>query len=166
LGYTSSSYELGAEADRQVRSRLEQRSHGIPVVFTCPAATAALRLLGVQRISVVHPPWFSEAINDQGKAYWRGAGFDVVQCTRLQPARSFTEVSGAEVFEFVSAHTPREAEAVLIAGNGLRAVGIIRALEARLQKPVLSANQVLLWEALRAVGQAKSVTRYGRLFAR
>lgn len=166
LGYTSSSYALGAEADGRVRARLEQRAKGIPVIFTCTAATTALRHLGVRRISVVHPPFWTEEANDQGAVYWRAAGFEVLQCTRMQPARSFTEVPAAEVFEFVSTHTPRAAEAVFIGGNGLRAVGAIRALEAQLHKPVLSANQVVLWEALRGVGRAASVANYGSIFAK
>jgi maleate isomerase len=166
LGYTSSSYALGAEADAQVRARLEQRAKGIPVIFTCPAATTALRHLNVRRISIVHPPWWSDASNNEGMKYWRDAGFDVLQCTRLQPRRSFTEVAAAVVFEYVNAHTPRAAEAVFIGGNGLRAVGAIRALEARLHKPVLSANQVVLWKALLPVGQTESVTRYGSIFSK
>lgn len=166
LGYTSSSYALGAEADSRVRARLEQRAKGIPVIFTCQAATTALRHLKVRRISIVHPPWWSEAANDEGMKYWGDAGFDVLQCTRLQPPRSFSEVAAAEVFEYVNAHTPRAAEAVFIGGNGLRAVGVIRALEARLHKPVLSANQVALWEALLAVGQTERVTSYGSIFSK
>lgn len=164
FAYTSSSYALGAEAERQMRARLEQRSKGVPVIPTCLAAASALQLLGVRRLSLVHPPWFSEASNDEGAAYWRGAGFEVVQSVRVQPARLFTEVPAAEVFEFVRAHTPPGADAVFIGGNGLRAVGTIRALEARLRRPVLSANQVLMWEALRAIGRTGSVRSYGRLF--
>jgi maleate isomerase len=166
FAFTSSSYALGAEAESQVRARLEQRAKGIPVILTCQAATAAFRLLGTKRISLIHPPWFSAESSDRGMAYFRAQGFDVLQCMRMEPARTFTEVAPAEVFEFVSAHTPPTAEAVFIGGNGLRAVGAIRALEARLRKPVLSANQVLLWEALRAVGQADRVTNYGTIFAR
>jgi maleate isomerase len=166
FAFTSSSYALGAEAESQVRARLEQRTKGIPVILTCQAAATALRLLGSQRISVVHPPWFNDASNDRGLAYFRAQGFDVVQCKRMEPARSFTEISSSEVFKFVSANTPRTAEAVFIGGNGLRAVGAIRALELRLRKPVLSANQVVLWEALRMVGQAEKVTNYGTIFAR
>ena len=166
LAYTSSSYALGAEADGQVRTRLEQRAKGIPVIFAAAAAMTALRQLKVRRISVIHPPWWSAESNDQGIAYWRAAGFDVLQCIRMQPARLLSEVAAAEVFEFVSAHTPSAAEAVLLGGNGLRAVGAIQALEARLRKPVLSANQVLLWEALRGVGRAERVTDYGSIFAK
>ena len=76
-----------------------------------------------------------------------------------RPARS------AELFEFVSAHTPRRAEAVFIGGNGLRSVGTIVALEANLRRPVLSANQVVLWAALREIGLATKVTNYGTIFA-
>lgn len=164
--FTSSSYALGAEADSRVRARLEERAKGIPIILTCPAATATLRSLGVRRLSVIHPPWFRDAVNDQGIAYFRAQGFDVVSCTSMQPARSFTEVAPAEVFEFASAHTPRKAEAVFIGGNGLRAVGAISALEARLRIPVLSANQVTLCEALRGIGRAESVTSYGSIFAK
>ena len=166
FAYTSSSYALGADAESSVRARLEARAKGISVILTCPAATAALRLLGARRISLIHPPWFSETVNDQGEAYFNAQGFNVVQCTRMEPARTFVEVAPAELFAFVSAHTPRTAEAVFIGGNGMRAVGAIRELEARLGIPVLSANQVLLFAALRPIGQSESVTKYGRIFAR
>jgi maleate isomerase len=165
LAYTSSSYAIGAAGDSRVRARLEARAKGIPVIFTCSAATAALQQLRVRRISVIHPPWFTEVTDHQGAAYWRAAGYEVLQCIRLQPARSFTEVAAAEVFDFVASHTPSGAEAILVGGNGLRVVGVIQALEARLRKPVLSANQVLFWNALRAVSNAPRVANYGRIFA-
>jgi maleate isomerase len=164
FAYTSSTYALGAAADRQVQARLEQRAGGVPVILTCGAAAAAVRALGATRISLVHPPWFSESSNDQGAAYWRDAGFEVVRSTRLQPNRSFTEVAPAELFEFVTTDTPSTSEAVFIGGNGLRAIGAIRALEERLRRPVLSANQVLFWAALRAVGGVEGSTAYGRIF--
>jgi maleate isomerase len=47
----------------------------------------------------------------------------------------------------------------------LRAIGTIRALEERLGKPILTANQVLFWYALRQAGVRASMTNYGRLFA-
>src|SRR5262249_3701686 len=124
----------------------------------------ALRELGAQHVSLVHPPWWTETANDQARAYWRGAGFDVVQCVRIEPLRNFTEVAPSEVVDFISARLPREAQAVFIGGNGMRAVGAIKALEARLRKPVLSANQIVLWDALRSVGQADRVTNYGGIF--
>jgi maleate cis-trans isomerase len=59
---------------------------------------------------------------------------------------------------------PREAEAVLFSGNGFRAIGAIAALEADLGRPVLRANQVAFWYALRQAGVHAPVNGYGRLF--
>ena len=162
--FTSSSYAIGAKADAEVRTRLEARTNGAPVLFTCTAATEALRVLGVRRLALVHPPWFSEDTNAQGMQYFRAQGFDVLESSRLTPSRSFQEVSPLEVYEWTSAHVPPTADAVFIGGNGLRAVGAIQRLEHKLRKPVLTANQVLLWQALRSLGVADRVTQYGKVF--
>ena len=164
LGYTSSSYALGADADEQVRARLEQRAHGVPFIFASSAANTALRELGVRKLAMFHPPWWTEKANEQGRAYWTAAGFDVLECVRVHPDPSFSEVPATEVYNFIIARMPRGAEAVFIGGNGMRAVGAVGALESRLNRPVLTANQVLLWEALRRLGHAHAITRYGRIF--
>lgn len=163
-GYTSSSYVHGAAADDALRARLEIRTDKIPVVLTAPAAAEALRLLGVQRLALIHPPWWTEDSNEKGKQYFRSKGFAVVYCARLEPARRFTEVGPAEIYEWVRANVPREADAVFIGGNGMRAIGAIEALEESLRRPVLTANQVVFWRALVVAGIATRSIRYGRLF--
>jgi maleate isomerase len=163
-GYTSSSYALGAEAEGLLRARLEKQAGGIPVILTCLAATEALRSLGTHRIALIHPPWFSEEVSAKGKDYFQNQGFEVVFCARIAPDRPFTEIPPAEVYEWVRTNVPRQAEAVFIGGNGLRAIGTIQALEESLGRPVLSANQVALWKALRIVGTTSKVVQYGRIF--
>lgn len=166
LGYTSSSYALGAEADRLIQARLQERAKGTPVIFPCTAALACLRQLRVQRIALIHPPWWTDSANEQGRAYWQAAGFDVLECYRMQPNRLLGEVAPREVFDVVVAHTPPTAQAVFIGGNGLRAVGTIEALEKKLGRPVLTANQIILWQALATIGEARRVRHYGRVFSR
>src|SRR5258708_20570307 len=58
-------------------------------------------------------------------------------------------IQPSQLYEWVRTHTPRSAEAVFIGGNGLPAIGIIKALEEDLSRPVLTANQVAFWHALR-----------------
>lgn len=164
FAFTSSSYAIGPEADAAVRTRLETYTNGAPVLLTCEAAVEALRLLGSRRLALVHPPWFSEQANEQGIEYFRRQGFDVLTSSRLSPERAFQEVSPAEVFAWTSAHVPPNVDAVFIGGNGLRAIRTIQRLERQLHRPVLTANQVLLWQALRRLGVAERVARYGRLF--
>jgi len=168
IGYafTSSSYALGAEAEGAQRTRLEKRAGGVPVVLTCIAATEALRTIGAQRIALIHPPWFTEEANAKGKDYFRNQGFEVAFCERIAPQRPFTEVPPSEVYEWARANVPPKAHAVFIGGNGLRAVGAIQALEENLRRPVLTANQVVLWGALRAVDVSSKPRQYGRLFTK
>jgi maleate isomerase len=120
--------------------------------------------MGARKLTLIHPPWFAETLNAKGKQYLDGRGFVVLFSTSLVPARAFQEVPPAEVYEWTVAHTPPESDAVFIGGNGLRAIGAIRALEEHLRKPVLTANQVLFWYALRQAGVRTSVADYGRLF--
>lgn len=162
---SSSSYFLGLEGEAAFRARLEARAQGVPVVLAAEAASQALTALDIRRVAIVHPPWFPDELNDRGGAYFRSRGFDVVSCARLAPLRKFGEVPASEVRDWIAANTPRNAEAVLVAGNGLRAVGAIAALEAMLGRPVLTANQVMLWQGLRVAGVSSGVDRYGRLFS-
>ena len=71
-----------------------------------------------------------------------------------------------QLYEWVRTHTPEDANAAFIGGNGFRAVGIINALEEHLARPVLTANQVAFWDALRLSGTRASVVGYGQIFGR
>jgi maleate isomerase len=164
--FTSSSYVLGAEADDTLRVRLEKVAAGIPVVLTCVAGLEALHVLGAHRVALIHPPWFTDDVSEKGKNYFTAQGFDVVYCGRMTPAGAFAEVPPAEVYGWVQANAPRQADAVFIGGNGLRAIGVIHALEEILSKPVLTANQVLLWQALRRLSISSQLTKYGRVFTK
>ena len=164
--FTSSSYVLGADEDSNLKARLELRANNTPVILTCRAATDAFRMLSVNKIALIHPPWFSEEINASANDYFRGLGFEIIFCARMRPDRAFTEVSPQEVYNWIKSNAPREAEAIFVGGNGLRAVGAIHSLEEDLGKPVLTANQVLLWSALRLVSANSTVVNYGEIFAR
>jgi maleate isomerase len=164
--FTSSSYVLGAQGDDELRARLEKRAGGIPVIFSCGAAVEAFRLLTSRRVALVHPPWFAEDISRKGMEYFRTRGMEVVYCDHMTPTRPFTEVPPAEVYEWVRTKAPRQAEAIFIGGNGLRAIGVIHALEETLHRPVLTANQVLFWEALKKLNVGSRPDGYGLLFSR
>jgi maleate isomerase len=162
--FTSSSYVLGTTGDEALRTRLERVAAGVPVILAAEAASAALHAVNAHRVAIIHPPWFSEETNDRGRAYFQGQGFAVVSCARVLPLRDFQEVPPVELHHWAATTVLKEAEAVLIAGNGLRAVGVINALEKTLNRPVLTANQVILWGALSRIERPPQVTEFGRLF--
>ena len=163
IGFTSSSYVTGADAERDLVERLQSRSSGRHVVATCAAAVDALRRLGADRIAVVDPPWFDEELDRLGAEYFSSQGFDVVfHAPRGLPSNQ-RSINPPELYDWVLAHTPASAQAEFVGGNGFRSVGVIAALEEELERPVVTANQVLLWGMLRAVRSRVAPRGYGRL---
>jgi maleate isomerase len=61
FGFTSSSFMRCAADDAALKSRLETRTRGIPVVITCAAAATAMAALSAKRVALISPPWFSPA---------------------------------------------------------------------------------------------------------
>lgn len=166
-GFTSSAYVIGVAGEAEMVARLERRTRGIPVVAACGAAVEGLRVLGARRVALVDPPWFDTELNGLGRRYYESAGFQVVYSAPCGLPSDQTKVTPADLHAWVSEHvTTADADAVVIGGNGFRAVGAIAALEEDLGRPVVTANQALLWAALRAAdADPASTSDYGRLFS-
>ena len=162
--FTSSSYVRGAADDAKLKERLERRTRGIPVVIPCAAAVTALIALGVTRLALISPPWFSAEMDQQGVRYFQSQGFEVVHSGPAGLPSDQQAIQPSDLYEWVRTHTPQSAEAVFIGGNGLRSVGIIKALEENLDRPVLTANQVAFWQAVALSGSREPVVGYGRIF--
>jgi len=164
FGFTSSSYVRGADDDAKLKSRLETRTRGIPVVVPCAAAVAAMMALEVTRVGLISPPWFSPEMNQQGARYFRSQGFEVVYSAPAGLPSDQQAIQPSELYEWICKHMPNTAEAVFIGGNGFRAIGVIEALEKNINRPVLTANQVAFWQALALSGSREPVLGYGRIF--
>jgi maleate isomerase len=164
--FTSTCY-LGHDGDDDtLRARLEHRTGTLRVVTTCTAAVHAIRSLDVERIALIHPPWISGELNAMGAAYFRRQGLDVVFASPAVLAGGQHDIRPGDVYEWARANVPDDADAIFFGGNGFRVVGAIERLERDLQRPVLSANQALLWAALQVAGvTAAPITGYGQLLA-
>src|SRR5258708_3606173 len=165
FGFTSSAYVIGGEGEAEMLARLGQRTRGIPVVATCAATVAALHVLGARRVALFSPPWFHAALDTLGRGYYESAGYEVVHSGPCDLPSDQRRIAPSQLYAWVCEHTPRDAEAVVIGGNGFRAVGVISALERRLERAVVPATQAVLWSALTAAGaDPTAVTDFGRLF--
>jgi maleate isomerase len=164
-GFTSSAYVIGVEGEAEMIARLERRTRGIPVVAACGATVEGLRVLGARRIALIDPPWFDAELNGLGRRYYESAGFEVVHSAPCGLPSDQAKITPAALHAWVSEYVSTDADAIVIGGNGFRTVGAIAVLEEDLGRPVLTANQALLWAALRVADEdPDSVTEYGRLF--
>ena len=159
---TTSGYALGHGAETALLERLRGLC-GVPVVSSSTSAVDALRAHGARRVTLVHPPWFDDESDEQGARYFRDQGFavNVAKMTDLpaDPAR----VRAEDVVDPVSRLVDDDADAMFFAGNGFRAAAAIDELELRTGRPVLQANQVLLWSVLAATNTRWDLAGYGRL---
>jgi maleate isomerase len=165
FGFTSSSYVRGAADDAKLKSRLEARTRGIPVVIPCAAAAIALAVLSTKQVALISPPWFSVEMAQQGVRYFQSQGFEIAYSAPADLPSDQQAIQPEQLYDWVRSHVPKNAEAVFIGGNGFRAIGVIKALEDRLSRPILTANQVAFWCALRLSGTRAAVVNYGRIFA-
>lgn len=133
---------------------------------TCASAVLALHHLDSEKLALIHPPWMSDELTQMGAAWFRHQGIDVVHASSAELLGGQFDLHPGQLYEWARRNFPDSAEAVFFGGNGMGAVGVIEVLEEDLGRPVLTANQVLLWQALRVAGANVAVERYGRLFSR
>jgi maleate isomerase len=164
-GFTSSAYKLGVRGEAEFTARVEQYTRGIPLASTCASAVDGLRALGISRIALVNPPWFDDALDTLGARYFADQGFDVVHHAPCGLPSSQSDITPQALFDWITEHVlPARPEGVFVGGNGLRAVGIIDALEQAHGIPILTANQALLWRVLHLAKAPTRIPGYGRLF--
>jgi len=160
LAHTGASYVNGFANEQALVDQLAGLS-GTVAITAARAISAALRHLGIKRLALGTP--YPEAISAQGKAYWEGAGFEIVGYHRLTDVKDIYAESEERAYLLARQADTRDAEAVLLSGTGLPTVAVLEMLERDLGKPVISSNQACLWQALRMAGVRGAISGFGRL---
>lgn len=165
IGYasTTTAYVIGYDAEIALMAQLAQHT-GLPIASTCAAALSALRVLDIERVALIGAPWFEPAYNRLGAAYFSGQGIAVVGSASAGLVKDPDAIEPVAVHDWVVEHVDDAAQAVFIGGNGFRTAVAVEALETTLDRPVLTANQVLLWRLLAHADATIPIAGYGRLF--
>ncbi|MFF8829753.1 decarboxylase [Streptomyces sp. NPDC015131] len=163
---TSGSFGYGWEgAHEQIRSLA--LAAGLPASSTSFGFVHAVREVGAGRVAVAAP--YPKDVTEQFVRFLEAAGIEVAS-SRAGEAGSVAEVAawGPErVLELVRAADDPGAQAVLVPDTALHTVGCLPQLEAAVGKPVLTANQVTVWEGLRLAERRGAWSDdLGALFAR
>lgn len=146
---TSGSFVDGVAGERALITTMLDA--GAPAaVTTSGALTAALRLLGVRKLAIATP--YVQPVTDRLLRYLDECGVETVSSVGLGLMGHIWRVSYAEVVEIVRAVDRPDADALFISCTNLPTYDIIEPLERALDKPVLTANQVTMWAALRTMG--------------
>ncbi|WP_395104963.1 Asp/Glu racemase [Actinomadura sp. SCN-SB] len=145
----SGSFIRGAEGERELQQAMLKA--GAPSATTTSGALVeSLSLLGIGRIAVVTP--YIDSVTDRLVSFLGAHGVAVVSSVGMGLLNHIWKVGYQEVVNAVSAVDRPEAEAVFISCTNVPTYDIIAPLERMIGKPVLTANQVTMCSALRAMG--------------
>ncbi|MER5210397.1 decarboxylase [Streptomyces sp. NPDC002838] len=162
---TSGSFVYGWEgAHEQVRALA--LTAGMPASSTSFAFMHAVRELGAGRVAV--GATYPDDVADLFAEFLRAGGAEVVALrgSGIITAAEVGTWGEAEVSALARAADDPDAEALLLPDTALHTAAHIPALEKELGKPVLTANQVTVWEALRLTDRRVNAPALGALFTR
>lgn len=160
---TSGSFVFGPDGAReQVRDLAE--ACGTRASSTSWAFTNAIAALGVRRVAIAAT--YPEDIARRFEDFLGAEGIEVVAVGHqgIVTAAEVGTLGRDRVLSFVTGGDHPRAEAVLVPDTALHTVAWLDDLEEALGKPVLTANQVSVWEALRLAEAAVTAEGLGRLF--
>ncbi|MFF1375904.1 decarboxylase [Streptomyces sp. NPDC058308] len=162
---TSASFVFGWEgAHDQVRELA--RAAGLPASSTSFAFAHAVREVGAVRVAVAAT--YPEDVAAHFSAFLKASGVEVVS-TRGSGIVTAAEVGTwgrDEVLALARDGDHPDAQAVLLPDTALHTAAYVADLESELGKPVLTANQVTVWEALRLAGRRVNAPSLGHLFTK
>lgn len=148
---TSCSFIRGVAGERaQVDAML---SAGAPAATTASGAIVeALTHLGAGRVVAATP--YNDELTGRFEAFLREAGFGLSNVANLDLEHDIRHVAYERTIDMITAADRDDADAICIACTNLPTYEAIAPLEAELGKPVISANQALMWSLLRHAGVA------------
>jgi maleate cis-trans isomerase len=138
---------------------------GVPASSTSFAFVDACARLGVTRVAV--GATYPDDVAERFVAFLGAAGIEVLSLSAkgIITAAEVGTLPNETVLEFAAAADHPDAQAVLLPDTALHTIGLLDALDARVGKPVLTANQVSIWQGLRLAGADTPRAGLGALFA-
>ncbi|MER5916271.1 aspartate/glutamate racemase family protein [Streptomyces sp. NPDC001982] len=122
----------------------------VPATTTSGALLDALAEFGARRVAVITP--YTKSLTDALEDYLAQAGVAVTGREYLGLTREIWRVPYQAVLDMARGGVAAGADALFISCTNLPTYDVIPQLEAELRMPVLSANQVTIWAALRSIG--------------
>jgi maleate isomerase len=161
---TANSMEGGRSGEEQILAALAQA--GAPrATTTITAIQRAFSALGARRMVLITP--YSVSTTEHEAEFLRDAGCDVLsaQGFALDGSDAYCATPPQFWHDRVVAAARPDAEAYLISCANISVFGVIDDLEVRLERPIVTSNQAVMWDALRLIGWRAPPRRLGRLFA-
>jgi maleate isomerase len=146
---TSGSFVGGIAGERAMCEAMT-RAGAVPSVTTSGAMLEALQELDARRIALITP--YTVSVTRALEEYLAEGGVRVTARACLGLTRHIWKVPYRDVVDMARGAVRGSVDALFISCTNLPTYDVIPQLEAELRIPVISANQVTIWAALRQLG--------------
>ncbi len=160
-GCTSGTIAAGYDT---IKKKINLAKPEAKVTTPSTAAINALRKMNINNIAIFTP--YSKALNDEVIDYFEKENFNIMSNAYFDISNDLDigKVDENYLYETLLKMDLEEADALFISCTALPALSIIDKLEKKLNKVVLSSNQVLIWDTLQSIGKKDSIDGFGELF--
>ena len=158
---TSASMAVGPGA---INRRIEAAT-GIRSTTTIEAVLAALGAARFRRLGLLTP--YTEDVVQAETEFLAAAGHRVTM-TRTEPCTTPVQqglMPAARWIELAEPFAGQDIDALFISCAGIQIAPVLQQIEDRLQRPVVTSNQAVVWHCLRVLGLPDRPKGYGALLA-
>ena len=162
-GCTSGTIAAGYET---IKKKINLAKPDTKVTTPSTAAINALKKMNIKKIAIFTP--YSKKLNDDVINYFKKENFEITSNSYFDIHNDLDigKVDANYLYETLAKMNLENADALFVSCTALPALSIIDKLEKKLNKIVLSSNQVLIWDTLQAIGKNESIDGFGRLFSK
>lgn len=165
-GCTSATLTHGPAFDRDLAAKIMAMA-GARSITAAGALVAGIKALGLSRVGFASP--YLGEINDQAVAFLKAEAIETVCRADIgRPLGNYGqgELTPEEIFKLALRADHPEAQGIVLSCTDMRALEVVERLEVKLQKPVVTSNQAMVFCLMAALGQPRHQAAIGRLFDR
>ena len=159
-GCTSGTIAIGED---KVKEKIQLVKPGCHVTTPITSAIKAFNKMNVKKVAVFTP--YPESVNKTISEYFIKKNINVMSFStfNLDLDVDFARVDPKYLSEILTKLNINDADALFVSCTALPALEILNEVEKKINKPVFSSNQTLIWDTIRSVGYKSSVEGYGKL---
>ena len=160
-GCTSGTVAAGYDV---IKEKVNLAKPEAKVTTPITAAIKALNKLGINKISIFTP--YTKTINDSVVNYFEKENIIINSLTYFD-IDSDLDIGKADegyLFDVLSKIDLEDSDALFVSCTALPVLSIIKKLEQKLKKVVLSSNQTLIWDSLNVINYKEKIDGFGKLF--
>ena len=160
-GCTSGTIAAGYQS---IHEKVNLAKPNTKVTTPITSAINALKILKIKKLSIFTP--YTDEINQSVINYFKKENIEITQLTYFDIASDLDigKVDPEHLFDVLTKIDLSNSDALFVSCTALPVLSIIKDLEKKTGKIVLSSNQTLIWDTLKNINYNNKVEGFGKLF--